>query len=155
AEPAAAGAPVRAQVLRAASALRTGSAAPGPVDENRVARLERAHSAPDRRDRARRLVTEREGKLPRERSLRPVDHVEVRVAEAGRVDLDEYLVRAGLRDGDLAQLRLRLPADELYRLHASVLPCVVWSDFAAAAASSWCANSRCASSSFSAKSNAS
>jgi hypothetical protein len=43
--------------------------------------------------------------------------MQVRVAETRACDLHEHLARSRLWNGDVAELRLRLPADELNRAH--------------------------------------
>src|SRR5215217_4166753 len=110
---------MRAQVLGAAGAVPACAAAPGPVDEDALALVEGGHVAADGRDGAGGLVPERERKLPRQHPLRPFEQVNVRVAEAGALDLDQNLPRTRRRFLDLAKLWLRLPANELDRLHAA------------------------------------
>ena len=75
----------------------------------------RPTSATERGDPAGALVPERERKLPGHRSLRPLHHVEIGVAQARRHDLDEHLARAGLGHLDVAELGLRLPAERAAR----------------------------------------
>src|SRR5205085_653684 len=97
-------------------AVPADAAAPRPVHEHAVAFVERSDTLADGRDRARRLVPEREGKVPRQRSLGPLLEMEVGVAEAGGLDLEDDTAGRRLRRLDVAQLRLYLPADELNRL---------------------------------------
>src|SRR5581483_1209811 len=77
-----------------------------------------------------RLVPEREREEPRQRPLRPFHQMQVGVAEARALDLDEDAARGGLRRLDLEDLRLCLPADESNCLHVvSPMPLLNLSHF--------------------------
>ena len=96
------------------------AAAPRPVDEDGVALGERRHAGAERGDHAGGLVAERERQRPRQRPLGPLHQMKVGVAETGRGDLDEHGARSRLGHLHLSQLGLRLPADELDRVHSAV-----------------------------------
>ena len=91
-----------ATVLGAARALSADAAAPRPVDEDRITDLDAARTGPKGRHPSGDLVAQCHGQVPRKRSRRPVHHVQVGVAEPGRLDLDEHRARPGVRHLDLA-----------------------------------------------------
>ena len=107
----------RAQVLRTDAARAAAAAPPRAVDQDGLARLgargsrtERGHGAGD-------LVSQREGKLVRQRSGGPVHQVQVGVAEPGSGHAHEHLTRAGFGDRDVHQHGRALPGSETDRLH--------------------------------------
>ena len=112
--------PMNVAALDAAAA---GAAAPGPVDRDGVAPLEPVHPRAGLLDPAGVLVAERERDRVRQRSLRPLHHVEVRVAGAGAADLDQDLARPRLGNVDVEEPWGLLPLQQAVGLHsASSLP---------------------------------
>ena len=71
-----------AAILRPASALPAAATPPPRVDDHLIAFAHRVGARPERCDRARGLVPEREGQLQCNRSLWPLHHVQIAVAEA-------------------------------------------------------------------------
>ena len=106
-----------AQVLLAEAAARAAAAAPGAVDEDRVADPDAVRALPELRDRPGHLVAERERELVGQRAGRPVHQVQVGVAQPCRADLEQHLAGPRLRTRDVAELGGPLPGGQLHGSH--------------------------------------
>lgn len=93
-----------AEVLVAVAAVGTGAVRPAqPRHAHAVPHARPSHALSHPLHRSDHLVTRHQGQL-RVRQL-PLDHVEVRTADAARVNLQQHLAGARLRHRDLARLQ--------------------------------------------------
>ena len=90
-----------ADVLHALAAVPARAAAPARVDQHAIAHGHASCLRAEGRDGARGLVPERERERVGERALRPLHDVQVAVAQACGIDLEQHFARAGLRGRDL------------------------------------------------------
>ena len=113
--------PPLAEVLLTAAAAGAAAAAPGAVDDHGLADLDVVDAVGDRGHRPGDLVAEREGQVIRDGAGRPVQQVQVGVAQPRAGDAQQHLPGPGLGLGHVPELGRRLPSEHLDCAHRELL----------------------------------